>query len=48
MAKTTSKYGFVKIQLSDAADIEASNGNWDKVETELTNLNTLADTNMYR
>lgn len=45
MATTTTKYGFTKPQLTDAADITATNGNWDKVETELTNLNTLANTN---
>lgn len=45
MATTTTKYGFIKPQITDAADITATNGNWDKIETELTSLNTLADHN---
>ena len=40
MATTTTKYGFIKPQLTDAADVTATNGNWDKVETELGNLDT--------
>ena len=40
MATTTTKYGFIKPQLTDAADVTATNGNWDKVETELSNLDT--------
>lgn len=48
MATTTTKYGFIKPQLTDAADITATNGNWDKVETELTNVNTLTNTNTTR
>lgn len=40
MATTTTKYGFIKPQLTDAADITATNVNWDKVETELDGLNT--------
>lgn len=40
MATTTSKYGFIKPQLTDAADITATNGNWDKIDTELNNLKT--------
>lgn len=40
MATTTTKYGFIKPQLTDAADITATNGNWDKIETELDSLTT--------
>lgn len=45
MATTTTKYGFIKPQITDAADITATNGNWDKIETELASLNTLVDDN---
>lgn len=38
MATTTTKYEFIKPQLTDAADITATNGNWDKIETELVNV----------
>lgn len=40
MSKSTAKYGFLKPELTDAADITAYNANWDKLDTELTNLNT--------
>lgn len=40
MATTTSKYGFKKSQLSDAADKTANNSNWDLLDTELNSLST--------
>lgn len=43
MATTTTIYGFIKPQLTDAADITATNGNWDSVETELDKLDTIID-----
>lgn len=43
MATTTTIYGFIKPQLTDAADITATNGNWDSVETELDKLDTTID-----
>lgn len=36
MSTTTEKYGFIKPELTDAADITATNENWDKVEDELS------------
>ena len=35
MSTTTTKYKLVKPALTDAADITATNGNWDTIETEL-------------
>lgn len=37
MSTTTTKYGLVKPELTDPADITALNGNWDKIDTELNN-----------
>lgn len=39
MSTTTNNFGFIKPELSDAADITAYNENWDKLDTRLTNLN---------
>lgn len=35
MSTNTSKFSFIKPELTDPADITAMNGNWDKVEEEL-------------
>lgn len=35
MSKTTTNYGLVKPELTDAADITAMNPNWDKIDSEL-------------
>jgi hypothetical protein len=35
MSTTTKNYGLVKPELTDAADITATNKNWDKIDTEL-------------
>lgn len=40
MSTTTDKYGFIKPELTDAADITAYNDNWDKIDRELRYLNT--------
>ena len=58
MSTTTTNYGLVKPELTDAADITAMNLNWDKIDTELKairqavsitsgNLNTYVDVGMY-
>lgn len=38
MSTTTTNLGLVKPDLIDAADITAMNGNWDKIDTNLKNL----------
>lgn len=38
MSTLTSNYSLIKPELSDTADITAYNDNWDKIDTELTNL----------
>ena len=43
MSTTTTKYKLVKPALTDAADITATNGNWDIIETELDKRATLVD-----
>ena len=35
MSTTTTKLGLVKPEMTDAADITAMNGNWDKIDTKL-------------
>ena len=35
MSKTTTNYGLIKPELTDAADITATNGNWDTIDAEL-------------
>lgn len=35
MSTTTAKLGLVKPEMTDAADITAMNGNWDKIDTKL-------------
>lgn len=35
MSTTTTNYGLVKPELTDAADITAMNGNWDTLDTKL-------------
>ena len=35
MSTTTTNYGLVKPELTDAANITAMNGNWDKIDTTL-------------
>ena len=37
MSTTTTNYGLVKPELTDAADITAMNTNWDKIDSELKN-----------
>ncbi len=39
MSTITSNYGLLKPELSDTADITAYNGNWDKIDEELSKLN---------
>ena len=41
MSTTTTNYGLIKPQLTDSADITATNGNWDKIDTELKSRATL-------
>ena len=40
MSTQTDKYGFVKPEITDPADITALNGNWDMVENELKNIDS--------
>ena len=42
MSKTTTNYGLIKPELTDAANITAFNQNWDKIDEQLskTNINT--------
>lgn len=40
MSLLTTNYNLVKPELTDPADITATNGNWDKVDGELKKLNT--------
>lgn len=35
MSTKTTNYEFIKPELTDSADITATNGNWDKIDTEL-------------
>lgn len=35
MSKTTTNYGLIKPELTDAADITAMNANWDKIDEEI-------------
>ena len=39
MSKTTTHFDLIKPELTDVADITATNVNWDKIDTELHNLN---------
>ena len=39
MSKTTTNFGFIKPELTDSADITQTNPNWDKVDSELKNVN---------
>ena len=39
MSTTTTNLGLVKPEMTDAADITAMNGNWDKLDTQISNLN---------
>lgn len=39
MSTTTTNLGLVKPEMTDAADITAMNGNWDKLDTHISNLN---------
>ena len=41
MSTTTTNYGLIKPELSDAANITATNENWDKIDTELSKLNNV-------
>ena len=46
MSTTTTKLGLVKPEMTDAADITAMNGNWDKIDTNIQNSIThIASTN---
>ena len=58
MSTTTTNFNLIKPALTDAADITATNPNWDKIDTELKairqavsitsgNLNTYVDVGMY-
>mgnify|MGYP003559145305 CR=1 FL=1 len=40
MSTTTTNYGFIKPELTDAADITAMNSNWDKIDEELGKVST--------
>lgn len=42
MSTTTTNYGFIKPQLSDPADITATNSNWDKLDENLKNIDDKA------
>ena len=44
MSKTTTNYNLIKPELTDAADITATNSNWDVIDTELKNINDEIDT----
>ena len=46
MSTTTTTYKFIKPELTDTADITATNPNWDKVESELKALHN-ANTNVF-
>lgn len=37
MSKTTTNFGFIKPELTDAADITATNKNWDTLDEKLKN-----------
>jgi hypothetical protein len=39
MSTLTTNYGLIKPQLSDPANIEATNANWDKIDNELKSIN---------
>ena len=43
MSTKTTNFEFIKPDRSDAADITATNENWDKIDTTLQNINTTAD-----
>lgn len=43
MSTTTTNYGLVKPELTDAADITAMNGNWDTIDAELKNNKSYVD-----
>lgn len=43
MSTTTSKYGLIKPELTDAADITAFNSNWDKIDAELKGMDSEID-----
>ena len=42
MSTTTTNYGLVKPEITDAADITAMNTNWDTVDTKLKEINDKA------
>lgn len=43
MSTTTTNYGLVKPELTDAADITAMNANWDLIDEELSNIGTIVE-----
>lgn len=43
MSTTTSNYGLIKPELTDAADITAFNSNWDNIDSELKGLDSDID-----
>ena len=43
MSMTTTNFGLIKPELTDAADITAMNPNWDKIDTELNKRAVLGD-----
>lgn len=44
MSTRTTNYSLVKPELTDAADITQTNGNWDTIDTELNKINSKQDT----
>lgn len=48
MSKSTKNYSFVKPELTDAADITATNKNWDKVDNELLAISNKIDDEVLR
>ena len=44
MSTTTTKFGLIKPELTDAADITAMNENWDKIDSKFDDLDTTLET----
>lgn len=42
MSIKTAKYGFIKPELTDVANITDMNENWDKVEEELSKITSIS------
>lgn len=43
MSTTTTNYGLVKPELTDVADITATNENWDLIDAKLKNIETITE-----